>query len=98
MKWTKSISDLPTEPTYVIVVIESITYEDPYEQRGSGSICSTSYPSIVTFNNEEEWKEEIAKRMDATRPYYQNKDFRAYKMFPAEVKMKIDIEVKEWQN
>lgn len=98
MKWPKSIAELPTQPTYVIIEIESITYDDPYEKPGSGISTTSRYPSIITFETEDEWKAEIAKRMDVTRPYYQKKDFRAYKLLPAEVSMSVNVEVKEWQN
>jgi hypothetical protein len=98
MKWPKSIKELPTEPTYVIVEIDSVSYDDPYGQRGSGSTCTTYYPTIITFDNEQEWLEEIIKRMDTTRPYYQKKEFKAYKMMPAEIKLSVNVEVKEWQS
>ena len=98
MKWPKSVKELPNEPAYVIVEIESITYDDPYERPGSGSTCTSSYPSIIVFDSEQEWIAEIEKRMDSSKPYYQKKEFRAYKMMPAQIKMTVNVEVKEWKN
>ena len=98
MKWPKSIDELPSQPTYVIIEIESVSYDDPYERPGCGATVTTRYPSIISFDNEEEWKAEIAKRMDVTQKFYQKKEFRAYKMIPAEVRMSINIEVKAWQS
>ena len=97
-KYPKSIKDLPTKPVYVIVEIDSVTYDDPYERPGSGASCTTHYPNLIVFDSEEEWKAEIAQRMDSTRPYFQKKEFRAYKMLPASVSMSVNVEVTEWQS
>ena len=98
MKWPKSITELPDKPTFIIIEISSITYDDPYERPGSGNTYTDRFPSIITFETEEEWKEEIAKRMDSTRSYFQKKEFKAYKLLPANVKMSVNIEVQEWQS
>lgn len=98
MKWPKCIEDLPTQPVYVIFEIRSLTYPDPYEDSRNAPNITENYPSLITFDSEHEWKTEIAKRMDTTRPFYQKKEFKAYKMLPAEIEMTINVEVKEWQN
>ena len=89
---------MPAEPAFVIVEFDSVTYDDPYERPGSGNSCTTPYPSIIVFDSEQEWIAEIEKRMDSTRPYYQKKEFKAYKMMPAQVKMTVNVEVQEWKS
>ena len=98
MKWPKSIKEMPAEPAFVIVEFDSVTYDDPYERPGSGNSCTTHYPSIIVSDSEQEWIAEIEKRMDSTRPYYQKKEFKAYNMMPAQVKMTVNVEVQEWKS
>ena len=97
MKWPKTLSELPSVPTYIIIEIQSITYNDPYEDSRTASQCTTHYPSIISFDSEQEWLNEINERMKMTKSY-QNKGFRAYKLLPAEIKMSVHVEVNEWQS
>lgn len=98
MKWPKRIKELPTVPTFVIVEIISVTYPDPYEDSKAGLNITDHHTSIITFDTEEEWKAEIAKRVLSNQTSYTKKEFKAYKMIPAEVTTTINVDIKEWQN
>jgi len=97
-KYPKSISELPTKPSFAIIEINSVSYPDPYEDSGRGSTITDYHPTLIVFDDEEEWKKEIARRMDVTQKFYSKKEFMAYKMLPASVSMSVNVEVKEWQS
>lgn len=88
MKWIHSKSEMPCGPHFAVVVF-STYQEDLYPHEGYGP--STSYKAdYIVFDTQEEWKNYIKEQMLSRHP----DNFVAIEATPAQVKTKIEIEIK----
>ncbi len=95
-KYVNSLSDIPDTEHYAIIEVGSIYI--PGDER-SRTNPGHGYPehtettiSYQVYYTEEKWKKAIEERMAAK---YQNKNFKAVVVKPAQIIQKFSIEIKE---
>ena len=93
-KYTKTKSDIPSEPHWAILK-PNHTYV-PGDER-SRTNPGHGYPAhtvsawdYIVYDNEEEWREEIVK---LTNSKYGERDFVALRAMPAKISTKVQVDI-----
>lgn len=92
MPYPTKVAELPSQPFFAVLVPTAVNIPGDERSRtspGHGYPESTEYHwHIITFENEEKWKEDISRRMQHVRI----ESFKAVKILPANVTISATLE------